>query len=272
MKITFRGVRGSSPTPFKTHMKYGGNTSCVTLELDGRLLILDGGSGLAAFGIEFLNSETPFEGTLLLTHQHTDHICGIPFFAPLHRPDSLLSIFGGNAQKFGGLKHILSLQMSPPFFPLPFRKLSSNPSVTEFEPGESLDILPDVKITTFPLKHTVDTVGYRIEHKGKKLAYIVDTEHVEGKTDQHVLQLMEDADVVIYDTTYAEEEYPVKQGWGHSTWEEGARLCGLAKAKLFVPFHYSPEHTDDRIGSLAERMKGKFPRISPAREGETIIL
>ena len=39
-RIKFRGVRGSYPVPSEDFLKYGGNTSCVELNVGGHLIIL----------------------------------------------------------------------------------------------------------------------------------------------------------------------------------------------------------------------------------------
>ncbi len=88
----------------------------------------------------------------------------------------------------------------------------------DFEGGESFQLFDDVRVVTAPLNHPNGATGYRIEHAGKSAVYITDTEHVEGKSDENVLGLIDGADFVIYDCTYTEEEFPSKIGWGHSTW------------------------------------------------------
>ena len=49
---------------------------------------------------------------------------------------------------------------------------------------------------------------------------------------------------MIYDSTYTEKEFPVQVGWGHSTWEEGMRLCRAANAKSLAIYHHDPDHDE----------------------------
>ncbi|HVF31664.1 MAG TPA: hypothetical protein VM933_01395, partial [Acidimicrobiales bacterium] len=94
MKVTFWGVRGSTPCPSESNRRYGGNTACVTLEVDGEPpIILDLGTGLRFFG-ETQPLDGTFRGTALITHIHWDHVQGLPFFPPVDRPGAQLDIYG----------------------------------------------------------------------------------------------------------------------------------------------------------------------------------
>ncbi|MBT6219946.1 MAG: MBL fold metallo-hydrolase, partial [Rhodospirillaceae bacterium] len=105
---------------------------------------------------------------------------------------------------------------------------------------------------TARLNHPNDATGYRVDYNGRSMCLITDTEHVEGKLDENILNLIEGADLVIYDATYTEEEFPSKVGWGHSTWNEGIKLCQEAGAKRLGIFHHDPEHDDVFMDSIAE--------------------
>ncbi len=100
MRITYFGVRGSCPVSSDQQRRYGGNTSCVLVEVDGEPpLVLDMGTGLRALG-HHLNAAAgappagPLRGNALLTHLHYDHVLGTPFFPPMRDPGALLEIYG----------------------------------------------------------------------------------------------------------------------------------------------------------------------------------
>ena len=120
------------------------------------------------------------------------------------------------------------------------------------------------------MNHPNGATGYRIEHGGKAIVYVTDTEHVPGKPDQNILGLIEGADAVIYDSTYTEEEFPNRIGWGHSTWNEGMRLCQAAGAKRLAIFHHDPDHNDDFMDKLAAEAKATWSETVVAREGMEI--
>ena len=90
--------------------------------------------------------------------------------------------------------------------------------------AEKCSIYLGVVIKTAPLNHPNGACGYRIEFDGKVVAICTDTEHFEGRIDENVIELSQDADVMVYDSAYTDEEYPNFKGWGHSTWQEASRL------------------------------------------------
>ena len=118
MRVHLCGVRGSTPAPGADFVRYGGQTSCVAVARDGDrapVLILDAGTGLRA--VTGLLGDRPFDGTILLTHLHWDHVQGLPFFTPLHRPGSTLDVYGPR-QDGGPLGEVFAQMMRPPFFPI----------------------------------------------------------------------------------------------------------------------------------------------------------
>ncbi|MFQ5467722.1 MAG: MBL fold metallo-hydrolase, partial [Kiloniellaceae bacterium] len=126
---------------------------------------------------------------------------------------------------------------------------------------------PGVNLRTAPLNHPNGATGYRIEYDGRSLCYVTDTEHVPGSPDRAVLDLIKDADTVIYDCTYTDDEFPKYISWGHSTWQEGVRLCDRAGVGRLVVFHHDPSHDDgimDRIAAAAEAAR---PGTIVARDG-----
>ena len=94
MKLKIWGARGSVPAPGPETMRYGGNTSCVSVTLDdGSLIVLDAGTGIRNLGLTLAAHEAgPLH--ILLTHLHLDHIQGLMFFAPLFRPQTRRSSSG----------------------------------------------------------------------------------------------------------------------------------------------------------------------------------
>lgn len=124
-----------------------------------------------------------------------------------------------------------------------------------------------MKLRTTRLNHPDRATGYRIECNGKSICYLTDTQHVVGKPDQNVLALIKVADMVIYDSTYTDAEFPKRADWGHSTWEEGVRLCDAAGAKTFVVFHHDPDHDDDFMDKVSTDVTAKRPGSIVAKEG-----
>ena len=253
IRVKIWGCRGSIACPTPTHLKYGGNTTSLEVDAGDQKFLFDCGTGVRNLGKQLIRSEMK-HCDFLLTHTHWDHINGFPFFAPAFDRSRQFDIYAGHLMDKGGIKFIFEKQMDNPMFPVPLEAMLSKLTFNDFQAGESLDIgkSKKTKVTTAPLNHPNDATGYRIEHDGKSMCLITDTEHIPGHLDQNIVKLIEGADLVIYDSTYTEEEFPSKVGWGHSTWEEGVKLCKEAGAKRLGIFHHDPDHDDAFMDKVAE--------------------
>lgn len=271
-KVKFWGVRGSIACPSPEHVVYGGNTSCVEITVDGNVLILDSGTGIRSLGQD-INRRGVTSATLLLTHTHWDHINGFPFFAPAFNPDFRLSIMAGHlGGKPGGIRAVLANQMDNPTFPVPLTAMRGVMSFQDFKAGETLNLMEGVVVRTGPLRHPNGATAYRIEHAGFAVCYVTDTEHIPGQPDENVLKLIEGADLVIYDSTYTDDEFPPKIGWGHSTWQEGVRLARAANVKRLAIFHHDPDHTDSFMEHLEDEARRSWPGAMVARDGMELTM
>jgi phosphoribosyl 1,2-cyclic phosphodiesterase len=269
VKVTFWGVRGSIACPGSTYARYGGNTSCVEVVAGGQSLIFDAGTGIRMLG-KSLQKRGAKTATLFFSHTHWDHICGFPFFAPAYDPSFKLEVHGGHLQDNGGIRAALAGQMIAPNFPVPIDIMRSALSFHDFSAGSSRKLGPDVTLHTTKLNHPNGATGYRVESGGASVCYITDTEHVPGKPDANILALIAGADLVIYDCTYSDEEFPSKVGWGHSTWQEGVRLCKQAGAKKLMIFHHDPDHNDTVMDQVAKHAKKMWAGATVAKEGTSM--
>ncbi|HEY9887100.1 MAG TPA: MBL fold metallo-hydrolase [Candidatus Obscuribacterales bacterium] len=272
--IRFWGVRGSIACPGPHTVRYGGNTSCIEMRVGGKLLIFDGGTGLRELGLKLL-SEMPLDATMFFTHSHWDHIQGFPFFIPAFVPANKFSIYGAIAPNGSTIEQRLNDQMLHPNFPVPLQIMGADLKFCDIEVGETVDI-GDVKVENTLLNHPGEAVGYRISWNGKTAAYITDTEHFPDRLDENVLWLSRDADVMIYDATYTDNEYhsekSSKVGWGHSTWQEAVKIAKAANVKQLVIFHHDPLHNDDFMDEIAQDTAEQFPNSVVAKEGMVIDL
>ena len=266
LTVKFWGVRGSIACPSANHIKYGGNTSCIEVSANGHRLILDAGTGIRGLGQTYMKHDVS-QIHILLTHTHWDHINGFPFFVPAYDPRRSVHIMAGHLRGSEGIQNVLAAQMDNPMFPVPLSAMQAKMRFEDFEAGMSFNLFDDVHVRTCPLNHPNGATGYRIEHGGAAICYVTDTEHVPGKMDQHILGLIEGADLVIYDSTYTDEEFPKYRNWGHSTWQEGVRLCDKAGAERLVIFHHDPGHDDAFMDQVAKEAEAARPGTVVAQEG-----
>ncbi len=271
MLITFWGVRGSIPCPEPTHMRAGGNTSCVGVSVAGREFLFDAGTGLRAAGRHLLQNGKQ-DYTILLGHTHHDHISGFPFFMPAYQPGTRIQILAGHLASAGGVRQIFADQMSAPLFPVRLDGLKANLSFEDFNAGDTIDAGDGISIRTIALNHPGGATGYRLDYNGKSICYVTDTEHEPEVLDKELLALVQDTDLLVYDSTYTDEEFEQRRGWGHSSWEHGVRISQAAQVKNYVLFHHDPDHDDIFLDEIEKKAKFLFPGSILGREGLKITL
>jgi phosphoribosyl 1,2-cyclic phosphodiesterase len=178
----------------------------------------------------------------------------------------------GHIGEMGGIKQIMAGQMANPTFPVPLEAMRGNLHFEDFNAGDNFKLHDNISIKTVMLNHPAGATGYRVEFRGKAMCYVTDTEHIPGKPDENVLALIEGADLVVYDSTYTESEFPSKVGWGHSTWQEGVRLAKMGNAKMLAIFHHDPDHEDGFMELLEAEARAAWPGAIVARENMRINL
>ena len=273
--VHFWGVRGSIACPGSETVRYGGNTPCVEMRVGSERLIFDGGTGLRVLGQSLL-AQMPVTGHLFFSHYHWDHIQGFPFFVPAFIKINTFYIYGTIAPDGSTVQHRLNDQMLHPNFPVPLQIMGADLKFVDISVGKSIKISDDIIVETALLNHPGEAVGYRVNWRNYAAAYVSDTEHFPDRLDENVLFLARNADVLIYDATYTNEEYhsekTSKVGWGHSTWQEAVKVAKAANVKRLVIFHHDPLHNDDSMDKTGEQVAEQFPNSLIAREGLSIQL
>lgn len=267
MHVHFWGVRGSTPTPQKENLRYGGNTSCVELRLPAGLFIFDCGTGFRLLGNALTRKfrRRPVRAQVFLSHYHWDHIQGIPFFTPLYEPDNSFAFHSFRAIDTG-LQQALEEQMLNPYFPVDMKAMRARRRFHEM--GEEKMSFDGVQILSKRLNHPQGCLGFRLEYRGRLFVYATDNEPGDPAGDENVRALAEGADVLVYDSQYTPHEYrTAKKNWGHSTWEEAVRIARDAGVKKLVLFHHDPDHDDSQIDAILRRARRSFRNTVAAREG-----
>jgi len=279
--VTFFGTRGSCPCSGSDYSEFGGSTSCVLIEDgDDHPLILDAGTGLRTLGAwmrpELLASGRVLQATILLTHLHYDHLLGLPFFTPLLDPGAKLDLYGPT-QDAGSLEEVIQAAVSPPFFPIQMREFHGD--VTLHSLDEEEFGVGTMSVMSRWVPHVGPTLGYRIEAGGVVVAYLPDHQAPLDRdliTDG-VMELCRDADLVIHDSQYDDDEFVGRSDWGHSTVAYAVHVAAAAGARALKLFHHDPSHDDDRLFEL-EAFAASLPSahhlesVTSAREGQTILL
>lgn len=265
----FWGVRGSIPTPGQNTIKYGGNTSCIEVRCGDELIIFDGGSGLRLLGLKLLK-EPSVTASIFFTHFHWDHIQGFPFFTPAFLKGNLFKIYG-DSKLSKTIEDAIGGQMAQPTFPVSLKDMESTLKFKSITAGSKIKVGGDVVVSSAKLNHPGGALAYKVSYNGKNLVYVTDHEHG-TLLDRGLIRHCQNADVMLYDATYTDNEYegkigPSKKGWGHSTWTEGIKIAKAANVKKFFIFHHDPAHSDNFIEEIEAEAKKLFAGALAAKEG-----
>ena len=282
MRVTFCGVRGSTPSPGEAFVRYGGNTSCVAVTAEGDdvpRLLLDAGTGLARLSL--LLGEAPFRGSILLGHLHWDHTHGLPFFPSGDRDDSEVHLFAPGQGDAGSAKDVLARALSPPHFPITPDGLRGTWTFDSLESGRHRIEGFDVLAREIPHKGG-RTFGYRVERDGASLAYLSDHGPAVlgggpdgfGPYHDDALALCEGVDLLIHDAQHTAAEFPAVAHFGHSAIDYALGLAERAAVRHLVLFHHAPRRSDAELDELvaAARAAGRPFEITAAAEGATVHL
>ncbi len=260
------GARGTLPGCGANQVAFGVETCCVEMRVAGRRLIFDAGTGIVPLGRR-LWDERAEEIDLFFSHVHYDHIMGFPFFMPLYNGDARVTVSLGHMLDGRSAGELVSDFMRAPFLPIGPKIFQAEIEYLSFRPGDVLVPGAGIRIRTARLNHPNGAVGYRVEHAGRAVAYVTDTEHVPGHTDGGVVGLMQDADLVFYDASYTDAEMAHFKNYGHSSWEEGVRLARQAGVKRLVLFHHSNKRDDAGLAAIEQQAAEALPGTVAGRTG-----
>ncbi len=296
MLFRFWGVRGSIASPGEKTVRYGGNTTCIEVRGDdNELVVLDGGTGIFQLA-QTLFPEFPVDVNIFISHTHWDHIQGLPMFVPIFVPGNKITIHGAaDVVNQRGIREVLTLQMDYSYFPVRENQLNAKMHYVDLmPPGQQVQV-GSCKVTSLLMNHPVLNFGYRIECNGKSLVFTGDHEwdfniydpedegyeEYQGFIEEKrrtILDFFRGADALIIDTAYSDEEYPMRKGWGHGTFDSSiaaAREAGVKRAYLT---HHEPTRSDDELEKIfrealqRNRVGAGDPEFHLAREGMTVEL
>ena len=284
IELAFWGVHGTLPVPSKSTNKYGGNTSCISLDFsDNTLFIFDAGTGIKSLSDHLIAENRPvIEAKIFISHPHWDHINALPFFAPLFRQGSEIEICGPSHGDIT-MEQMISGQMDGIYFPIKIKEFSASISFRDVK-EETLEINGKI-IKTMLLNHPGYCLGYRVEYKGCSVCYITDNELYPTDSQsfnrfyrKRLINFVKGSDALIADTTYQDSEYRTKIGWGHSAVGQVVNLADKAAVKTLYLFHHDTDQTDADVDfkletarALLAKKKSSTRCVAPKEKERFII-
>ena len=298
LSVHFWGVRGSIPIPGRSTVGFGGNTTCLEIRADERLIIIDLGTGVKSLGDHLTaNNSKEMDMDILISHTHWDHIMGFPMFNPIFVPGTKLRIKGPVSYNDDSLESIFREQLSYRYWPVRQSELAAEIVYEELK-ETSIDMGGGLKLNTKYLNHPLLCLGYRFEYKGKTIVTAFDHEpfrnifttdpndpsyneevalegeEVAKEENDRMISFYSGADILIHDTMYTAEEYDKRMGWGHSSYEYAIEAACQAGVKTLILFHHDPTSNDKRLKSLLAKykkaVKGRNLELIMASEGLTV--
>jgi len=296
--VRFWGVRGSIPCPGPETVIFGGNTTCLEIRADKRLIIIDFGTGAKPLADYILANDIkkgPLDMDVFISHTHWDHIMGFPMFSPVFIPGTKLRIRGPVSYNDDTLASIIGDQLSYRYWPIRQSELSAKIDYEELK-ETTIDLGDGLKVKTKYLNHPILCLGYRFEYQGKSIVTAFDHEPYRNlfptdpddpsynedaaldgtaaakEENEKILNFCKGADILIHDTQYSAEEYEKHLGWGHSSYDYAMQTADQAKVKKLVLFHHDPNYNDKKLESLEEKYKNEAKgkagfEVVMAREG-----
>ena len=295
-RIKFWGVRGSYPTVDPATLKFGGNTSCVEVNADGRRLIFDAGTGIIPLGKELCEGTASVPAAyIFLSHTHIDHVMGLCFFEPLLTAKARTFILGPG-DSHGALTRSLRHLTHGDLFPVSLEELRGKKEIFSLAGGEiirfgipgrrpkieairSVNGVPADELIVTTCKSSAHPLNgvmlYRVHYQDKSFVYATDIEEQEGGYPD-IIEFIRGADLLIHDAQYLHDEYvsrtKPRKGWGHSTVELAIDVAKKAEVKRLALFHHEPTHDDKTMKVIATRAKESFQSAVVAHEGMEIVL
>lgn len=281
MKLSFWGVRGSIPTPGPGTVRYGGNTTCVSVEIKGEWIIFDMGTGARVLGKKLIQEGflgNGREANIFFTHSHWDHIQGFPFFLPAFEAGNTLHLYGEDKEA-QGLRRALENQQEYPSFPVTLEQMPAKFEFYHLKEGQQITLYKDIVITNCKLNHPNGSFAYRIDCQNKSIVFATDTETDENLSPK-LIKLADKAQILIHDAQYTPQEYfgvsgKSKIGWGHSTYEDAIKIAREAQVGTLILTHHDPDHNDEELDYILEEARKLAPKgltLLMAQEKMQILL
>ena len=270
-KIKFWGVRGSFPTPDKDKIKIGGHTSCVEVRTaNNDLFIFDMGTGFVPLGNALLKEkEPPKSCNIFISHFHWDHIIGYLGFTPFFMDWFSCNIYGKKDKL--NINEIFDKLHNFTFWPVEIPMYKATFNLHTF-PETDLQINDSISIQSTIHGHPNGANTYRLNIGNQSIVYCTDIEHPDKQLNQNVIQICKDANILIKDAQFSDNELKSHKGWGHSSWQQCTEVAKQANVDKLILYHHSPQKNDNEIYQIEKEAQSVFSNTIVAREGLEIFL
>lgn len=267
-----RGARGTLPACGRDFLRYGGNTSCFTVESEDSLLIIDAGTGLTSVSRELVERNSIPSIFWLLTHLHMDHLIGLPAFAPLYR-DEVSVVFMADGERKGDWKSQLAQFMAQPYWPVRLYESGAGIRLQDLPPSTQPSMeCCGLLISWCRVPHPQGCVAYRIQGRKRTVLLATDAEFDPDVLPADFIAFARGVDHLFLDAQYDPIEYESHRGWGHGSWQCAVEVALRAGVGELILTHHAPDRRDAEIDWIVEQAAKRFSRTRAAWEGMRVEL
>ena len=197
----------------------------------------DGATAQLAMIKEYLMKDIIF---IFITHEHFDHysgISGLLYSNCVLRRKNPLWIYG-NSTVIRNIKAMIEMLEKDVTFPI---------NMVQMEEGLLVDY-KDLRISSFPTRHSDESYGFRFEVKDdkekriKKIVYLSDTMFF-----QELIDISRDSDLLITECTYLDKDLELARKYKHLALSDVKRIKKESKSKLAIINHVSRRYRLDDI-------------------------
>ena len=199
---------------------------------------------------------------IFLSHYHWDHIMGFLSFAPLFDKEFEINIYGQNNNT--SINSLPDVLLKSDFWPVDLDMISAS---LNFKTLEQNTIINNTEISYAIHGHPNGANSFKVKNNNFSIVYSTDCEHPVGILNQNVVELSNNADILIHDAHFTIEDLTKHKGWGHSSWKQAVDVAIQSKSKKLILFHHSPDYTDDNIAEIEKNAQKKFPNTISSYQG-----
>ncbi len=252
------GCRGSYSVTGSIFSEFGGETSCYIIKRGAHAMVIDCGTGLYR-AREILSDCKKID--VLLTHVHYDHILGLLDWS-VFPMDSELTIYG-NFKNWEGENTIKNF-LRAPFWPVDI----SFGNLVSIEMQKEYGLADDISARFFPASHPNEACFIALNIGQKRICVLADCETPDAMPEEYLYK----SDIVIFDAMYEQNEYSKHIGWGHSSWEQGAKMAKAEDIGMLLITHHNPQFGDQKLREMESRAKEYFSVTHFVRTGDRFSL
>jgi ribonuclease BN (tRNA processing enzyme) len=276
LRLFIGGMRGSRPVTGCAFEEFGGDTTSLLLVGSrGERLVLDAGTGMHAVA-GHLADMGPGEVTVLFSHYHLDHVAGLTMNSLFYRSDWLFR-FVGPTFADGGVRHVVTGLLAPPYWPIPWERMGARFEFAELATDEIQ--VGHLRVRARPVPHPGGCLAYRIDDTaaGASLVFATDLEWQE-RTDAHETAFLtlcrepRPADALAIDAHFARENETAFAGWGHSSWQDGLEIAASTGIGQVLLGHHAPEADDKALRALEQQVRRRTSGGALARAGQWLTI